>query len=45
MEMICHQFPLQLAFGLTMNKSLGQIMSVVEVDLRNDVFVFTDSST
>lgn len=38
MEIIRRQFPLQLAFGLTINKSQGQTLNTVGVDLRNDVF-------
>lgn len=38
MEMRRRQFPLRLAYGLTKNKSQGQTLNRVGVDLRSDVF-------
>ena len=32
------QFPVRLAFGMTINKSQGQSLGTVELDLHNPVF-------
>ncbi|XP_046395741.1 ATP-dependent DNA helicase PIF1-like [Ischnura elegans] len=37
-EMIRKQFPLKVAYGVTINKSQGQTLEKVGVDLRSDVF-------
>ncbi len=34
----CRQFPVKLAFALTINKAEGQSLEVVGVDLRESVF-------
>ncbi|KAL7079773.1 hypothetical protein ACQ4LE_001173 [Meloidogyne hapla] len=36
--LIRHQFPLKLAFCLTINKSQGQKFELIGIDLRNNVF-------
>ncbi|XP_055371975.1 ATP-dependent DNA helicase pif1-like [Condylostylus longicornis] len=38
MEMIRRQFPIKLPYAMTINKSQGQTLSRVGIDLRNDVF-------
>ncbi|KIJ15232.1 hypothetical protein PAXINDRAFT_77842 [Paxillus involutus ATCC 200175] len=37
-ELKCHQFPLCLAFSMTINKSQGQSIKHVGLDLRSPVF-------
>ena len=37
-ELHCHQFPVRLAFGMTINKSQGRSLGTVGLDLQYAVF-------
>ena len=39
-EFCCCQFPIQLCFAMTINKSQGQSVAHVGLDLRNSVFTY-----